>query len=73
MKTSVKTYLAALKSRHQITDEQREQYAQKAEDVYRKVPLSTFLLRDAKKFAEENSLTITQALSLLVRRGLDKV
>ncbi|MGF7168316.1 hypothetical protein FHW04_004727 [Pantoea sp. AN62] len=40
---------------------------------YRKVPLSTFLLRDAKKFAEENSLTITQALSLLVRRGLDKV
>lgn len=35
MKATVKTYLAELKSRHQITDEQREQYAQKAEDVYR--------------------------------------
>jgi len=35
MKATVKTYLAELKSRHQITEEQREQYAQKAEDVYR--------------------------------------
>lgn len=35
MKTNVKTYLAELKERYQITDEQREQYAQKAEDVYR--------------------------------------
>lgn len=40
---------------------------------YRKVPLSTFLLRDAKRFAEDNGLTVTQALSILVRRGLDKV
>lgn len=35
MKTNVKTYLAELKERHQVTDEQREKQAQRAEDLYR--------------------------------------
>lgn len=35
MKTNVKTYLAELKERHKVDEEQRQQYMQKAEDVYR--------------------------------------
>lgn len=35
MKTNVKTYLAELKERHQVTDEQREKQAKRAEDLYR--------------------------------------